>query len=106
MIDLLFCSDLKATEPVKENETNSSLSGIIKCALAYLCPDFIELRSINFLRKSVASAGGFNFIQPGFEPPLNGIPICIHLTTYRSGRFLLDEVKERISHSFQANISV
>ncbi|WP_313432187.1 hypothetical protein, partial [Siminovitchia terrae] len=29
----------------------------------------------------------------GFEPPLNGIPIGIHLTTYRSGRFLLNEVK-------------
>jgi len=40
----------------------------IKCASAYLRPDFIELRSINFLRKSVASAGGFDFIQPGFEP--------------------------------------
>ena len=43
----------------------------IKFALAYLRPDFILARSINFLLKSVASAGGFNFIQPGFEPPLN-----------------------------------
>jgi len=41
----------------------------------------------------VAYAGGFDFIQPGFKPPLNGIPIGIHLTTYRSGRFLLNEVK-------------
>ncbi len=40
----------------------------------------------------MASAGGFNFIQLGFEPPLNGIPICIHLTTYRSGRLLLNKV--------------
>jgi len=42
----------------------------------------------------VVSAGGFNFIQQGFEPLLNGIQVCIYLTTYRSGRFLLNEVKK------------
>ncbi len=31
--------------------------------------------------------------EPGFEPQLNGIPIDIHLTTYRCGRLLLNEVK-------------
>ncbi|GIN92506.1 hypothetical protein J6TS1_29760 [Siminovitchia terrae] len=47
----------------------------------------------------MTSAGGFDFIQPGFEPPLNGIPIGIHLTTYRSGRLLLNKVKQIINPS-------
>ncbi|WP_313430608.1 hypothetical protein, partial [Siminovitchia terrae] len=46
-------------------------------------------------------AGGFNIIQPGFEPSLNKIPICIHLTTYRSGRLLLNEVKPIIHHMYE-----
>jgi Uri superfamily endonuclease len=39
--------------------------------LGVFAPRFYRACSINFLLKSVASAGGFNFIQPGFEPPLN-----------------------------------
>jgi hypothetical protein len=39
--------------------------------LGVFAPRFYRARSINFLLKSVASAGGFNFIQSRFEPPLN-----------------------------------
>ena len=39
-----------------------------------------------------------NFIQPGFEPPLNRSAICIH-PFFRSGGLLLNEVK--ISQPFR-----
>ncbi|WP_313431086.1 hypothetical protein [Siminovitchia terrae] len=57
-------------------------------------PRFYRAPLDKFPLKICGIAGGFDFIQQGFEPPLNGIPICIHLTTYRSGRFLLNEVKK------------
>ena len=64
--------------------------------LGVFAPRFYRARSINFLLKSVASAGGFNFIQSRFEPPIELVKTSIHLTTYRSGRLLLNEVKNKI----------
>jgi len=78
-------------------ERTSSLNERIKCALAYLCPDFIELKLDKLPLKICGIRRRLNFIQPGFEPPLNGIPIRIHLTTYRSGRLLLNEVKKTLT---------
>jgi hypothetical protein len=42
----------------------------------------------------VTSAGGFIFVQPSFEYPLNRKQNYIHLATYSGGSLLLNEDKK------------
>jgi len=66
---------------------------VYQMRLGVFAPRFYRASLDKFPLKICGIRRGFNFIQPGFEPPLNGIPIGFHLTSYRCGRLLLNEGK-------------
>ena len=61
--------------------------------LGVFAPRFYRARSINFLLKSVHPPEALTSFSQGLNPT-ELIKASIHLTTYRSGRLLLNEVKK------------